>query len=170
MSHPYMPNSTPGAKAQMMTAVGVADIEELFEQIPPDHRAAVRNGLPPGVRSEVTLRRHVRGLIDRNANCVGNLSFLGAGYWQHHVPAVCDEIAGRSEFLTPVWGTASSDLGRNQAWFEYASQLGELVGMEFVGLPVYSWGAAAGHAILMAARLTGRGAVIVGPYIFTSCA
>ena len=73
----------------------------------------------------------------------------------------CDEIARRSEFLTPVWGTPSSDHGRNQAWFEFASQLGELIGMEFVGLPVYSWGCAEGHAIRMAARLTGRSHVLV---------
>ncbi len=53
-------------------------------------------------------------------------------------------------------GTPSSDLGRNQAWFEFASQLGELVEMDFVGLPVYSWGAAIGHALRMATRITGR--------------
>ena len=67
-----------------------------------------------------------------------------------------DEIVGRFELLTNVWGSPQSDFGRNQAWFEYASQLGELVGMEVVSLPVYSWGCAAGHAIRMAARLTGR--------------
>ena len=77
------------------------------------------------------------------------------------MPAICDEIVRRSEFLTPVWGTPSSDHGRNQAWFEFASQLGELLGMDFVGLPVYSWGCAAGHAIRMAARLTGRREVLV---------
>ena len=88
-------------------------------------------------------------------DCERNLSFLGGGIWQHHVPAIVDEIARRSEFLTPVWGTPSSDHGRNQAWFEFASQLGELIEMDFVGLPVYSWGCAAGHAIRMAARLTG---------------
>ena len=67
----------------------------------------------------------------------------------------------RSEFLTPVWGTPSSDHGRNQAWFEFTSQLGELIGMDFVGLPVYSWGCAAGFAVRMAARLTGRLHVLV---------
>ena len=52
-------------------------------------------------------------------------------------------------------GDAVVDLGRFQAWFEYASQLGELLDLDFVGLPVYSWGCAAGHALRMAARLTG---------------
>ena len=58
---------------------------------------------------------------------------------------------------TPVWGSPQSDHGRNQAWFEFNSELGELLGMEVVQLPVYSWGCAAGHAIRMASRLTGRG-------------
>ena len=77
------------------------------------------------------------------------------------MPAVVDEIVGRFEFLTNVWGSPQSDFGRNQAWFEYASQLGELVGMEVVSLPVYSWGCAAGHAIRMAARITGRQEVLL---------
>ena len=72
-----------------------------------------------------------------------------------------DEIVGRTEFLTPVWGTPASDYGRNHAWFEFNSQLGELLNMDFVGLPVYSWGCAAGHAIRMAARITGRDEVLV---------
>ena len=77
------------------------------------------------------------------------------------MPAVVDEIVGRYELLTNVWGSPQSDFGRNQAWFEYASQLGELVGMEVVSLPVYSWGCAAGHAIRMAARITGRHEVLL---------
>jgi glycine dehydrogenase subunit 1 len=164
MAHPYMPNSTPGDREKMMAAVGITDIDELFEQIPADHLAAQPIPLPDGVRSEATLRRHVGDLLARNGNGADHLNFLGAGYWQHYVPAVCDEIASRSEFLTSVWGTPSSDHGRNQAWFEYASQLGALVGMEFVGLPVYSWGAAAGFALRMAVRMTGRSTVVVlGP-------
>jgi len=161
MAHPYMPNSTEQAKATMLAAVGVADIEDLFEQIPHDHYAAQPMSLSPGIRSEATLRRHLGDLLERNVSSAQNLNFLGAGYWRHYVPAVCDEIASRSEFLTSVWGTPSSDHGRNQAWFEFASQLGELVGMDFVGLPVYSWGAAAGFAVRMAVRMTGRGQVVV---------
>jgi glycine dehydrogenase subunit 1 len=74
---------------------------------------------------------------------------------------VVDEVVGRTEFLTSVWGTPSSDHGRNQAWFEFCSMLGELVGLEFVGLPVYSWGCAIGNAVRMAARLNGRREVLV---------
>lgn len=148
----------------MLRALGIDDVEALFEQIPADHRLARPLDLPPGIRSEAVLDRHMRTMLRRNSSTADSINFLGAGLWQHHVPAVCDEIAGRSEFLTNVWGTPSSDIGRNQAWFEFASQLGELVGMEFVGLPVYSWGAAAGHAVRMAARMTGRSEVVLaGP-------
>lgn len=160
-AHPYMANSTEALERELLDAVGVASVEELFVQIPAGHRLTGGLDLPPALTSEVELRRHLLELLSRNESCERNVSFLGGGIWQHHVPAVVDEIVRRSEFVTPVWGTPSSDLGRNQTWFEFASQLGELVGMEFVGLPVYSWGAAAGHAVRMTARLTGRSHVLV---------
>lgn len=160
-AHPYMANSTESAREQMLAAVGAVDVEELFEQIPVEHRVTTEIDLPRQLVAEVELRRHLTTVLGRNATCEENLSFLGAGCWQHHVPAVCDEIGRRAEFLTPVWGTPSSDQGRMQAWFEFASQLGELVAMDFVGLPVYSWGCAAGHALRMASRLTGRREVLV---------
>jgi glycine cleavage system P protein (glycine dehydrogenase) subunit 1 len=160
-AHPYMPNSTEELQRELLEAVGAPDAESLFAQIPAAHRLQRPLELPPAIVSEAALRRHLLELLGRSENCERNLSFLGGGIWQHHVPAVCDEIVRRSEFLTPVWGTPSSDHGRNQAWFEFASQLGELIGMEFVGLPVYSWGCAAGHAVRMAARITGRSHVLV---------
>jgi glycine dehydrogenase subunit 1 len=160
-AHPYMGISAPSAIAEMLEEVGVSSIDELYEQVPADHRIARPIELPPALRSEAALKRHMTGLLSQTVSCGEALSFLGAGCWQHHVPAICDEIVSRSEFLTPVWGTSASDHGRNQAWFEYASQLGELVDMDFVGLPVYSYGCAAGHALRMASRLTGRSEVLV---------
>ncbi len=156
-----MANSTDEARKHMLNAIGIQDVDELFEQIPPGHRTGHRFDLPDALTSEVSLKRHLTGVLGKNENCESYLSFLGGGIWQHHVPAICDEVWARSEFLTSVWGTAASDLGRNQAWFEYASQLGELIGMEFVGLPVYSWGAAVGHSFRMAARITGRRQVVL---------
>ncbi|MDE0139084.1 MAG: aminomethyl-transferring glycine dehydrogenase subunit GcvPA [bacterium] len=156
-----MANSTEETKKHMLNAIGAATVDELFEQIPDEHVTTRRFELPEPLVSEVELKRHMTGVLGKNEHCEDNLSFLGGGTWQHHVPAICDEIWTRSEFLTSVWGTGSSDLGRNQAWFEFASQLGELVGMEFVGLPVYSWGAAVGHSMRMATRMTGRGRVLV---------
>jgi glycine dehydrogenase subunit 1 len=160
-AHPWMANSVPALKQAMLDEIGARSIDELFEQIPAEHRLKVPLNLPPGLRSEVELKRHLTSLLRRTESCEGYLSFLGAGCWQHHVPAVVDEIVGRFELLTNVWGSPQSDFGRNQAWFEYASQLGELVGMEVVSLPVYSWGCAAGHAIRMASRLTGRREVVL---------
>jgi glycine dehydrogenase subunit 1 len=160
-AHPYMASSPPELLQELLDAVGVADAEELFAQIPAAHRTTRELQLPRALRSEAELGRHLRTTLARNGTCEEHLSFLGGGVWQHHVPAVCDEIAQRTEFLTPVWGTPASDVGRNQAWFEFASQLGELLDLDFVGLPVYSWGCAAGHAIRMAARLTDRTEVLV---------
>jgi glycine dehydrogenase subunit 1 len=145
----------------MMSALGIDSVEQLFVQIPDDHRLKEPLNLPPALSSEAELRRHMCDLLSRNRSCEDLLSFLGGGCWQHHVPAICDELVGRSEFLTPVWGTPSSDLGRNQSWFEFTSQLGELIALDFVALPVYSWGCAAGHAIRMATRITGRSKVLV---------
>ena len=159
--HPFMPNSAPAVRRELLDSLGLGDTESLFEQIPPDHRHGQAFNLPPPLTSELELRRHMLGLLDKNRSCEEALSFLGGGCWQHHVPAVCDEVIRRSEFLTPVWGTPASDLGRNQSWFEFTSQLGELLDMELVALPVYSWGCAAGHALRMAARITGRNRVLL---------
>ncbi|MDE0361093.1 MAG: hypothetical protein OXI74_07980, partial [Rhodospirillaceae bacterium] len=156
-----MPNSVPAVRRELLAALGIDSVETLFSQIPDDHRLKKPLELPPALTSESELRRYMSDLLSKNRSCEDALSFLGGGCWHHHVPAVCDEIVQRSEFLTPVWGTPASDLGRNQAWFEFTSQLGELVGMELVALPVYSWGCATGHAIRMAARITGRSKVLV---------
>src|SRR5262249_44292480 len=104
-AHPYMANSVPALKQEMLEAIGAASIEELFAQIPGSHRISGGLDLPPALVSEAELHRHLRETLARNQSCEENLSFLGAGCWQHFVPAVCDEIVRRSEFTTPVWGT-----------------------------------------------------------------
>jgi glycine dehydrogenase subunit 1 len=160
-AHPWMGNSLASLKQSMLDEIGVATIEELFEQIPKEHRLKKALNLPLGIKSEASLRRHLTSILSKNEDCEANLNFLGAGCWQHHVPAVVDEIVGRTEYLTSVWGSPQSDLGRNQAWFEYSSQLGELLNLDVVSLPVYSWGCAIGHAIRMASRMTNRREVII---------
>ena len=159
-AHPYMANSVPAIQQAMLDSIGVATVEELFVQIPQDHRLPRPLDLPPAL-SECELRRHLTGILAKNSSTEDNLSFLGAGIWQHHVPAAVDEIVRRNEWLTSIFGEPSSDHGRNQAWFEFCSQLGELLNLDLVGLPVRSWGSAAGHAIRMAARLTGRNEVAI---------
>ena len=159
-AHPYMANSVPIIQQEMLDSIGVATVEELFAQIPQDHRLARRLELPPAL-SEQELRRHITGILAKNSSTEDHLSFLGAGIWQHHVPAAVDEIVRRNEWVTSIFGEPSSDHGRNQAWFEFCSQLGELLNLDLVGLPVRSWGSAAGHAMRMAARLTGRSEVAI---------
>lgn len=154
-----MPNSAPALRAALLVELGLDSAGPLFDQIPAAHRFTGDLAQPPALAEEVALARHLRTTLARNFT--GNLGFLGGGIWHHHVPAVVDEIVNRAEFLTPVWGTPSSDFGRNQAWFEFTSQLGALLDLELVGLPVYSWGCAAGHAFRMATRLTGRRRILV---------
>lgn len=160
-AHPWMANSAPGALQAMLEEIGEKSAAAVFRQIPRDHLRRKPLDLPPALNSEIELRRDLVSKLKRNGDCEGNLSFLGAGVWQHHVPAIVDEIVGRTEFTTNVWGSMQSDHGRNQAWFEFSSQLGALLNLDVVQLPVYSWGCATGHAIRMAARLTGRRKVLL---------
>ena len=160
-AHPWMANSAPGVLEAMLAEIGATSVSEVFEQIPADHFRKAPLDLPPALTSEMELRRDLVSKLKKNASCEDNLSFLGAGVWQHHVPAIVDEIVGRTEFATNVWGSYQSDHGRNQAWFEFNSQLGALLNLDVVQLPVYSWGCAIGHAIRMAARITGRSKVLV---------
>ncbi len=160
-SHPWMALSAPGAIDAMLAEIGASSVADVFEQIPEDHFRKTPLDMPPTLSSEIELKRDLVTRLKRNGDCEANLSFLGAGVWQHHVPAVVDEIVGRTEFATNVWGSYQSDHGRNQAWFEFSSQLGALLNLDVVQLPVYSWGCAIGHAMRMAARITGRSKVLV---------
>jgi glycine dehydrogenase subunit 1 len=160
-AHPYIPNSAPAIKQAMLEAVGAADIEELYGAIPSRLRVPGLLDLPSPLHSEYALRRHVAGLLERNQSCAERLSFLGGGCWPHYVPAVCDEIAGRAEFLTAYYGDTYGDHGKMQALFEYASLLGELLECDAVSQPTYDWGASAATAICMAARITGRSAALI---------
>lgn len=159
-AHPYMANSVADIQSEMLRAIGADNIESLFAQIPENHRLKTPLNLPPRL-SEMALRRELTRTLAKNETVERNLSFLGAGLWQHHVPAAVDEIVRRNEWLTSIFGEPSSDHGRNQAWFEFCSQIGELLQMDLVGMPVRSWGTAAGHAIRMAARITSRNEVVV---------
>jgi glycine dehydrogenase subunit 1 len=145
----------------MLDAIGVDGIEDLYGAIPERLRVSGALDLPEPLRSEYELRRHVSGLLGRNETCAETLSFLGGGCWQHYVPAVCDEVVNRGEFLTAYYGDTYGDHGKLQALFEYASMVGELVEQDAVSLPTYDWGSAAATAISMAARITGRRAALV---------
>ena len=154
--YPYIPNSVPAIKEEMLQAVGAESTEEFYEDVPEALRLRDPLDLPPALLSEHELKRHVEGLLSRNRTAGELLSFLGAGCYQHHVPAVCDEVNGRGEFLTAYAGEPYDDHGRFQALFEYASMMGELLDMDVVNVPTYDGFQAAATSLRMAARLTGR--------------
>ena len=159
--HPYIPNSIPQVKAAMLAAVGATSTDDFYVDVPDSIRLKRPLDLPTPFRSEVDLVRHVEALLNRNTSTREALSFLGAGCYQHHVPAVCDEINGRGEFLTAYAGDPYEDHGRFQALFEYESLMAELLERDVVNVPTYDGFQAAGTAIRMAARATGRGRALI---------
>jgi len=163
--YPYIPNSVPAVKKQMLKEVGAERAEDFFEDIPEKLRLKEKMNLPKPLLSEYSLRRHVEGILSRNKTCKEYLNFLGAGCYQHYVPAVCDEVNQRGEFLTAYAGQPYEDHGRFQALFEYASMMGELLIMDVVNVPTYDWLQAAATSILMASRITGRREALVSKTI-----
>jgi glycine dehydrogenase subunit 1 len=159
--HPYIPNSTPKVKSEMLKEIGVKDVDELYDDIPDHLRFKGKMNLPEPMTSEYALKRHVESILEKNITCGENLNFLGGGCYQHYVPAVCDEINSRSEFLTAYAGEPYEDHGRFQALFEYESLMAELVDMDVVNVPTYDWCQAASTSIRMAERITGRGQILV---------
>jgi len=159
--HPYIPNSVPEVKAKMLEEIGVKDIEELYQEIPESLRLRRELNLPEPLLSEQALKRHVEKILSKNQTCRENISFLGAGCWQHYVPAICDEINQRSEFLTAYAGEPYEDHGRFQALFEYESLMGELLDMEVVNVPTYDWCQAASTSLRMGGRITGRREILI---------
>lgn len=159
--HPYIPNSAPDVKAELMKVVGIRDLEELYSEIPEHLRFNEELDLPEPMMAEYDLRRHLEEILAKNITCKEYLSFLGGGCWQHYVPAVVDEIVNRAEFVTAYCGGTYADLGKFQARFEFYSMLGEMLELDAVSEPIYDWGAAAGLSIRMASRLNGRNEVLL---------
>jgi len=159
--YPYIPNSVPAIKAQMLKELGAESVEDFYEDVPEKLRLKGSMNLPKPFLSEYALKRHVEGILARNTIAGEYLSFLGAGCYQHHVPAVCDEVNRRGEFLTAYAGEPYDDHGRFQALFEYTSMMGELLNMDVVNVPTYDGFQASATSLRMACRLTGRHEVLV---------
>ncbi len=159
--HPYIPNSVLETREEMLKEIGVKGVEELLTIIPKKLRFNRSLILPKPFQAEFELRRHVEKILSENKTCKEYLNFLGAGCWQHYVPAVVNEIIHRAEFVTAYAGNTYSDLGKWQAFFEFQSMMGELLEMDVVSLPTFDWGSAAGFAIRMASRITGRNEILI---------
>jgi glycine dehydrogenase subunit 1 len=163
--YPYIPNSVPAVKKQMLEEIGAESTEDFFEDVPEKLRLKGTMNLPEPFLSEYALKRHVEGVLAKNKTAGEYLSFLGAGCWQHHVPAVCDDVNRRGEFLTAYAGEPYDDHGRFQTLFEYASMMGELLNMDVVNVPTYDGFQATATSLRMACRLTGRREVLVAKTI-----
>jgi len=159
--YPYIPNSVLAVKGEMLKEVGATSVEEFFSSMPEKIRLKDEMSLPKPFLSECALRRHMEEILSKNRTCREYLNFLGAGCWQHYVPAVCDEVNQRGEFLTAYAGEPYDDHGRFQVLFEYVSMMGELLNMDVVNVPTYDGLQAAATSIRMASRITGRHEVLV---------
>jgi glycine dehydrogenase subunit 1 len=159
--YPYIPNSEPNIKTQMLKEVNAKSIDEFYDDIPAELRFNGQMNLPAPFTSEYSLRRHIEKLLGKNKTTKQYLNFLGAGCYQHYVPAVCDEINSRGEFLTAYAGEPYDDHGRFQSLFEYTSMMAELLEMDVVNVPTYDGFQAAATALRMACRITNRNKVFL---------
>lgn len=161
IQYPYIPNSNEAVRKEMLDFIGAKSVEELYSFIPTEVRMKKPLCLPEPLTSEISLKKYMDGILNKDRSCDESSSFLGAGCYNHYVPAVCDEINGRSEFLTAYSGDTYADHGKLQAFFEFTSMMSELLDMDVVGFPTYDGGQAASTAIMMSRRINGRGTALV---------
>ena len=151
---PYTPN-TDADRRKMLDAIGVGSAEELFKDIPSEHRSPTLNIPPP--TSEFELRREVEAMARENAVPGEYACFLGAGSYRHHIPAVVRQVVGRSEYMTgytPYQPEVSQ--GTLQAHYEFQSLACQLTGMEVANAGMYDGSTAMAEGALMATRATKR--------------
>ena len=145
---PFIPH-TEADVAQMLAVIGVSDIEALFDEIPANLRAKGLAGIPVAL-SEMEIGR----LMSERARQDGRpLSFLGAGAYEHHIPAAVWAITTRGEFYsayTPYQAEASQ--GTLQLIYEYQTMMASLTGMAVSNASLYDGGSAVAEAALMAVR------------------
>jgi glycine dehydrogenase subunit 1 len=160
VSHPYLA-LTDRDREEMLRTIGVSSIDELFADLPAgvrlDRALALERPL-----SEQELSAHLGELAARNADTTRELSFLGAGIYDHFVPAVVDTVLQRGEFLTaytPYQPEMSQ--GVLQAIFEYQTAICELAGMDVSNASGYDGETVTADACYIAKHATGRTKVVV---------
>ena len=130
-------SATDADRREMLATIGVASVEELFADIPAQLRLGRSLRLDPGL-SELEVYEELRALAGRNTSTEDELSFLGAGMYDHYVPALVDSIISRSEFLTPYTPYQPEvSQGGLQAMFEYQTAICELTGLPVSNASVY---------------------------------
>ena len=149
----YLPH-TPDEIAQMLEAVGLGSVDELFASVPDAVRRPGHIELDAAL-DETTLMRHLEALGRKNAHDV--LSFVGAGAYDHHFPVAADQLLLRSELYTaytPYQPEVSQ--GTLQLIFEFQTIVSEILGLPVANASMYDASTATAEAVLMARRLTGR--------------
>ena len=138
----------------MLDCIGAASTDELFDEIAPSLQNVDLSAVEEGV-DEMTMLADMaaRARQDESGPC-----FLGAGCYDHHIPAAVWDVASRGEFMTaytPYQAEASQ--GTLQLIYEYQTMMASLTGMDVSNASVYDGGSALGEAVLMAVRATQRG-------------
>jgi glycine dehydrogenase subunit 1 len=143
-------------RRQMLEAIGVSSVEELFKEIPASLRLERPLALGAGL-SEQEVYEELRALGALNVSCEDEVSFLGAGMYDHYVPALVDSIIERSEFLTPYTPYQPEiSQGGLQVMFEYQTAISELTGLPVSNASVYEGPSAVGAAGYLAKLCNGR--------------
>lgn len=159
---PFIPHTRDDVSA-MLKSIGVSNVEELFSEIPRAVERANLSAVPRGV----TEMEMLRVLSDRARKDEVGPCFMGAGSYDHHIPAAVWDLAGRGEFLTPYTPyQAEASQGTLQVLYEFQTMMSSLTGMDVANASVYDGGSGLAEAILMAVRCSrkklGRKILICG--------
>ncbi|MEO0137303.1 MAG: aminomethyl-transferring glycine dehydrogenase subunit GcvPA [candidate division WOR-3 bacterium] len=161
----YLP-LTPQDEEKILHRLGVGSFNELVDKIiPPELQFQGQIGLPPAA-SEIETRKILHKLAIANCNTNDYISFLGAGVYDHYIPAIIDSIISRSEFYTAYTPyQAEVSQGTLQTIFEYQSAICELTGMEVANASMYDGGSALAEACHMACAIKERKNVLLSELI-----
>ena len=155
MNFAYLP-LTPEDRKAMLQTIGVATMDELFQDIPAEIRRTTPLNLPPA-QSELELLAGMKALSDKNAHADRYVCFLGAGSYDHFIPSVVKHLARRSEFTTaytPYQPEMSQ--GSLQAFYEYQTLMSELTALPVSNASLYDGASALAEAVIMAHSVTQR--------------
>jgi glycine dehydrogenase subunit 1 len=161
---PYIPHTDTNIK-EMLAAANVANLDNLFSSIPKELRLSQPLALPSPL-SEIEATKLLCELANQNTNVAQTPSFLGAGCYNHFVPAVVDHLSARSEFYTAYTPyQPETSQGALTTIFEYQTMMCELTGMEVSNASLYDGATALAEAILMALHTTNKKKVIISKTI-----
>ncbi|MFO7310765.1 MAG: aminomethyl-transferring glycine dehydrogenase subunit GcvPA [Bacillota bacterium] len=152
---------TDAEREAMLAAIGVKSVDELFADIPAEIRLNRPLDLPPAL-SEAEVRRHLSQLAGRNADVDRYTCFLGAGAYDHLIPAAVGQLVSRSEFYTSYTPYQPEiTQGVLQATYEYQTMIATLTGMDLANASVYDGATALAEGALLACAHTGRDKVVI---------